>query len=209
MKKLIVALMVLSTLASCGKDNKVKSPAAPAVVTNPSTTVSTTDANGVALADKITNYTTQFGVGQIIYYGNYATWGQLVNNALPLNFKYTESTSTTTANGQNCETKWSIFTVCSYSSSTSSTSSLPVSRTVQSNNVNVASKQDELRAIINSRNPLIPIQISGTSYRIQATDGKQYVIDTRFPLQANPIGIRKTVDGQLKTEYLFNIVEAQ
>ncbi len=197
MKKLIVALVVLTTLVSCGKANKIDGVA---VGING---ITVDDTQGVSLGQKIDNYTTQFGHGQVMYYGYPQTWGFLVNSGLALKFKYTESTSTTSGNGQTCEKKWGIFYVCTYTTSSSTLTTLPISRTVLSNGVNVASKIAELKDIINRKNPVIPVQVSGTSYYIKTTDGRDHVIDTRYPLQANPIGV-KTAE---KTEYLFNITE--
>lgn len=190
MKKLIVALMVLSTLASCGKDNKVASPATTAATSPATTTVTTTDQVGVALAQKIDNYTTQFGLAQVNYY---TTIGQLANQGVAITYKYTKST----ASSAECEKKW-IFTVCSSSSSTSFNPE--VSRTVANSGVNVTTKINELKALINAKHPAYPIQVSGYVFYIVTTDNKQYAIDVRMPIQANPIGIRNADGTQ---EYMF------
>ena len=190
----------MAILASCGKKNEVSSTNAYGF------SPITSGVQGAAdLGAKIDTYPTSFGTGTVYYYGAQQTWGTLANTGLNLAYRYTKSTST--ASGSNCTLKWGIFYVCSYSS-TSSVSNVAESRVVYNNNVNITAKGNELKSIINSANPLIPITAQGTSYRIQTTDGKQYIIDTRYPIQAQPIGVSDaygTTNG--KTEYLYNITE--
>lgn len=197
MKRLLMPLMVLSMLISCGKDNKVSSAAPSTSVYNP---ITTTVQGASDLGAKIDNYSTQFGLQQVPYgyYGQYQTYGTIANSGINLVYRYTKSTSS--ASGSNCTIKWSIFYVCSTSSSFTGTS-VAESRQVFNNSVDITAKANELKAIINRANPLIPIMALGTSYRVQTLDGFQYVIDTRYPLQANPIGISSSAG----TEYLYNI----
>lgn len=172
MKKLLLSLMVLATLASCGKDNKVSSTTGNYNVTNPLVTgnVQATD-----LVNRINSYTTGFGEGQIV---------------------------TSAASNQTCGTKWGFINYC-YGSSGSNyaTTGLtwnalaaqqPNIRYYYSNqsivthsSVNIASKQTEL---INLLNSATSIQVSGTLYYIQVS-GAYYVIDTRYPIQANPSAV--------------------
>lgn len=210
MKKLIVALMVLTTLVSCGKDNKVASGAAAApVVTNPAITV--TDAAGIALGNQITSYTTGFGTARVLYYNNQYSIQQLVDNGVMMDLIYVKNTSTSTNVDPNCEKVLVIFTFCK--SSSSSSTALPTGAITRGvNDVTAAVKQDELRAIINNKNPLIAIQTStnpnygGTVYKIIAKDGKQYVIDTSHPLQANPVGIATPgANGTFSVEYFYTV----
>lgn len=192
MKNLIVALMVLSTLVSCGKENKVAAAAAATVVANPAATtaVTTTDQAGILLGQKIDNHTTQFGLAMVTYY---MSIGQLVNQqGAAVTFKYTKSAAT----APDCEKYW-IFSVCT--STQSSSSDQPVSRTVVSNTVLNTSKITELKTIINNRHALYPIQVSGYVFYIITKDNKQYAIDTRMPLQANPVGVSDSTG----TEYMF------
>ncbi len=197
MKKLILSFMVLASLVSCGKNNSVGSN------TNAyGSNAITTNVQGASqLGSLIDNYRTSFGTGQVYYYNNYQTYGTLANTGLNLGYHYTKSAPT--SSGSNCERKWGIFWICSYSSSSSSLSTANDSRKVSNNSVDILTKMNELKAIINSANPLIPIVASGASFRIVTTDGKQYVIDTRYPLQANPIGIMNSAG----TEYLYSITE--
>ncbi len=204
MKKLLLSLMVLATLASCGKDNKVSSGAAAAAA--PSTNAITiVDQTGIALGGMIDNHTSQFGTGMVYTTQGPTTLNNLAYGGVTLYYKYTKATAQTgtgSGNGYTCETKWKIFQVCSYSSSNTGTSTLTLSRNILHNSVDVNSKIAELKSIINSANPNIAIQVQGTSNLITLTDGRQFIIDTKYPLQANPIGIR---DAAGVTEYLFNI----
>ncbi len=194
MKKLLLSFMVLAVLGSCGKKNEVST-------NGYGFSPITTSVQGAAdLGSKIDNYPTQFGTGQLYYYGVTQTWGTLANTGLNLAYRYTKSTSS--ASGSNCTLKWGIIYVCS-SSSTTTTSNVAESRKVYNNTVDITAKGNELKAIINNANPLIPIQAQGTSYRVQTRDGKQYIIDTRYPIQSQPIGVMDTSG----TEYLYNITE--
>lgn len=199
MKNLLLGLLVLSALVSCGKKNSVASATVATVGTSP---ITIADARGVALGGLIDNYTTTFGTGQTLYYNNVFTYQQLINSAANLTLKYTKVATSATSSSNNCEKKW-IFYVCSYSNVSSGTAaSVTVSRTENTNAIDVNAKINQLKAIINSSKPLVGITVSGTSYYIISTDGKEYIIDTKYPLQANPIGIKDSTS----TEYLFNIV---
>ena len=199
MKTLLLSLLIISTLVACGKKNEVSS-TGNASASNP-ITVSVQYASDIG--SKIDNYTTQFGVGQVMYYGYPQTYQALVNTGLDLKYRYTKSTTTASGAGANCERKWSIFYVCSYSNTSTSGYGAQESRKVANNSVDILSKQNELKAIVNNVNPLIPIQTSGSMYMITTRDSKQYIIDTRYPLQSNPIGVSDTSG----TEYLYNITE--
>jgi hypothetical protein len=210
MNKLVLSLVVLSLLSSCGKNNKTGSNAAPpapapvAVVPVVTNAITSAVSGGVELGAKIDDYTNQFGVGQIYYYGQPQTWGTLANTGLELSYRYTKSaTPTGTSTDPNCVKKWLIFTVCSYSSmSSSSISDASVSRYLVNSSVNIEEKKNELKAYINNANPLIPISVIGTSHMFKTRDGKSYIIDTRYPIQANPIGV---VDTAGVNEYMFDI----
>lgn len=167
MKKLLLALMVMATLASCGKDNKVDSnPASTGfngTITNP---LVTNNSQAQALVSMIASPST-FGQGMI------------------------------STGNQNCGSKLGgFFTYCTYSTGSSSSTTwnqLVVSNpsivyrysngtTVRHSDVNVTTKQNELTALLNSATS---IQISG--YMAYVTVGATYyVIDVRYPIQANP-----------------------
>lgn len=197
MKKLLLSFMVLAVLGSCGKKNEVST-------NGYGFSPITTSVQGAAdLGAKIDNYQSQFGTGQLPYYGVTQTWGTLANTGLNLAYRYTKSTSTASGSGSNCTLKWGFILVCPFTSTTINMGNVAESRKVYNNSVDITAKGNELKAIINSANPLIPIQAQGTSYRVQTRDGKQYIIDTRYPLQAQPIGVADTSG----TEYLYNITE--
>lgn len=206
MKKLLLSLMVLATLASCGKDNKVASTAASTTSTSP-IQVTTADQNGISLGQKIDNHTTQFGVGvvQLNYYTR-ATYNQIIADSGSMRFHYTKSTQSVSGNGQNCEKKWGIFYICSSSYSSSTSTSVTESRSPfyseLVNNPGVDAKIAELKDIINNASTLYPIETDGYSYRIRTKNGKQYIINTLAPLLANPTGVMDTSGA---VEYLYKI----
>lgn len=197
MKKLLLPFMVLAVvLASCGKDNKVGG-------TGTQFSPITTNVQGASqLGQLIDNYTNTFGLGSTLYSGYPYTYKQIIDSGANIVYRYTKSTSTYSSSSPNCDKKWGIFYVCSYSNTTTPMPNVTESRPgVPNLSVDVHSKANELKSIINRANPLIPIQSSGYSYLITTNDGVQYIIDTRYPLQANPIGIRTST----YTEYLYNI----
>ena len=166
MKKLLLALMVMATLASCGKDNKVDSNGAVGFNGTVTNTLVTNNPQAQALVSMISN-PSSFGQGAI------STGGQ-----------------------QNCGTKWGFIYYCTSSSSGGSTmtwNQLVASKpsivyrysngtTVRHSDVNVTTKQNELASLLNSATA---IQISG--YMAYVTVGATYyVIDIRYPIQANP-----------------------
>jgi len=197
MKKLVVALMLVTlSLVSCGKNNSTNTnPNATAV--NPITNTAVSGAT--QLGSMIDNYTTSFGQSQssINYY---MSWAQLAYNGVNLSYHYTKSTASSSSN--NCTLKWGFIYVCSYSNSTSTTSGVTESRKVMNNEVAIATKQNELKGYIN--NAYAISQNGSTSYLIYLKDGRKVVLDTRYPLQAQPYGIQETSGA---TEYLYNIAQ--
>jgi hypothetical protein len=200
-KKTLLTLAMALLFSACGNDNKVGGGGGVGgpVGSNP---ITTTVYGASNLGSMIDNYTTQFGLGYVNYYGNpYYSFQLLANNAIPMTFKYTKSTSSGTT---NCKSTGGFisFSYCT-SWSGSGTSSLTVSRTVDSVSVDVIGKQNELKAIINSANPILPINNIGSMYFITTISGNRFVIDTAFPLQANPTAIYDKVGNT--TEYLFYV----
>lgn len=204
--------MILGSFASCGKSNSVPRNTLNVLrVTNTenplplSSSITSTVPGQSALGGMIDNYSTQFGTGRLYYGGNIQTWGTLSNTGLELAYRYTKSTANTSVVDQNCTKKWIFFTVCSSSSSsgTSVLSSTVVSRKVLNSTVDITTKINELKGYINNANPLITINVNGTSYMFKTKDGKSYVIDTSYPIQANPIVIMDSTG----TEYMFDIRE--
>ena len=199
MKKFLLSLMVLASLVSCGKDNKVSSSSG-----NGSSAITINDSSGNAanLGNYINQSETYFGNG---YATNYGTWNQVVAANPYYSFKYV---TTSYAGNANCSVKWSIFYVCT--SSSSGSGSMTISRSVVASSVDVGAKRAELAAIVNSAvnyNGVASIQVSqgsnGSIYYVQTTSGVKYAIDTRLPIQANPTGIQQT-NGQVEYFYGFS-----
>lgn len=180
MKKLIVTLMVLSALVSCGKTNAVGNSSV--FGTSPITVGGSTETQLGSMIDN-----NQFGTGYY-YYDTYA--GAIAKGASPIYDFGSYS------NASNCKTKWGGFLVICTSSGSSSTT---IVRTVNNRDVDLVTKKNELKAIINNRNY---IQSYGTSFYIRTNDGRAFVIDTRYPLQANPVTIQEA-DG--KGQVLVNV----
>lgn len=174
MKNLLIALVILSSLVSCGKKNTVGSNTGS--VTSPITV--TNNPTATSLGAMVTN--NQFGLGQATYY---ETWNQYVSHAPNTVYKY--GALNNSSSGTNpCHTVAYIFTVCT-SSSVTTTSSSTVTRSVVHSSVDLTAKQNELIAIINKTNQM---QSAGYGvYYILTTDGINYVIDTKYPIQANPV----------------------
>ncbi|MGZ3787513.1 MAG: hypothetical protein ACXVLQ_03270 [Bacteriovorax sp.] len=187
MKKLLVALMVLATFASCGKNNSVSSSP---LSTSP-LTVST--ANASSLASYITNYTTSFGSG---YTNSAMTWNQLIANQPNLTYYYYKEAISSLAPSNCSTTLWGFLNVCTTSSSSSSAT---LSRTVVNSSVNIVAKQNELIAILNKSRS---IQQSGTAFYVYTTDAKLYILDLKFPIQAQPV---QTQDSS-STEVFTNAI---
>ena len=191
MKKFLLSIMVLATLSSCGKDNKVSSGAAAAPpVINGYSNGHLTGPSLVAAQDliaKINNPAT-FGGGLVI-----TSYG---------------------SSNQNCGTKWGFINYC-YGSSGGGNYAITSgmtwnelaaqkpnlsyyyyygSQTVHSS-VNIATKQAELIQLLNTATAL---EVSGTLYYIRVTNAI-YVIDTRYPIQANPSAL-KVSQGE---DYLY------
>jgi hypothetical protein len=195
MKKFILALMVVTTLISCGKDNKVSS--GPVAGSEPLTGTAANDTSAVGLAALVDNYSTSFGLGQVFINNNNYTWNQVVTNSPNVNYKYGSYAASSAQS--NCDKKWGIFYVCS-SSSTSRSTPASVSRTVINSSVDITAKKIELKSIISRVSPYYPVQTSGYIYYIRTVEGVLYTFDVRLPIQANPSAVQQA-NGQ--TEYFL------
>jgi hypothetical protein len=202
MKKLIVALMLVTTVISCGKDNKVASGANSSA--NDTSAITISDNGGIQLGKMIDSYAAEFGSGTTYVnpYIGWKTWREVIALTSNLTYKYTKASYVTNSN-DNCDEKWGFIQVCTYKNSYDSSSAPTFSRSVNHAGVSVSAKQAELRDIINRASSLYPIQVVGTTYYIRTTDGYRYAIDTRLPIQANPTGIQKPNNGE--TEYLYGV----
>jgi hypothetical protein len=176
MKKLIVALMVFTSLVSCGKNNSVSSNS---LSTSPLTVSGAVESQLGSLIDN-----SSFGTGKATYY---ETWTQYIAHMPNVNYVY--GNVVPQAANSNCTTSGGFikFTWCSGSSSSTSTSTAVATRRVVNSSVDILAKRNELKAIINRRASLNQDNYTAGVYHIITTDNQYYVIDTRYPLQANPV----------------------
>lgn len=191
MKKLLLSLMVLATLASCGKDNKVSSGAAAATTTSPviNPVIANTPA-ATALISKIDNPTTAFGMGQ--------------------------STTAGSGQGANCKsTLWGLIDYCTYSSSGTTNGKTWNTLLAEQPNlqlyfvkngylktsgvsvgsIDVATKQAEIKSYLTTATD---IQTNGVQFLIVTPNGN-YMIDTRYSIKMNPSAIQ----SYYETEYFY------
>ena len=196
MKKFIVALMVVTSLVSCGKNNSVGSSGLSA---NPLTVSGQTESSLGSIIDS-----NQFGTGYMYVGGYQETFQQLISAGANLTYKYSSAANTTTGtNAPHCATIGGIPILCASVtgwSSTTTVSTAPIVRTVQNSSVDLLAKKNELKAILNRR--LGVTQYTYTIYAITTNDFKTYTIDTALPMQANPV---QTVDAQGNREYFNGI----
>jgi hypothetical protein len=199
MKKLVVALMVLTTLASCGKNNTVGS-TVPS--TNPLTVAGPIETSLGSIIDN-----NQFGTG--LYYlsnGYRDTYKRFIETGANFTYKYSAAANVVTSNtSSNCTTIL-LIPICGYVTGyrSSTTGNLdPITRTVANSSVNLIDKQNELKAILNSRMLGGIQQVSYSVFIIVSNNGKTYIIDTALPIQANPV--QQTNSAGAK-EYLSIVV---
>ena len=170
MKKLLLSLMVLATLTSCGKNNTVSSaaPAGTIGITNPLVTGSTQAQTLIAAI----NNPAAFGQGAVPVSGS----GQTCKNWGILQYCYSSS-SGSTAGTQT----WNQLIAANPGLTYLYTNGL----TVRNSDVVVATKQAELVALLNSATN---IEINGYAYIITTAAGK-YAIDIRYPIQLQPSAV--------------------
>jgi hypothetical protein len=148
----------------------------------------------IDLISMVKNYSTEFGLKGVNYNGKiHYKLQDLIENSIGVKFKYTKTEST------KCTNKAFGITFCH----TVQVGDLVESRNVESLSVDILSKQNELKTIINNVNPELPITQNGTMTFITTNNGNRYVIDTSYPLQANPTAIYDKVSNT--TEYLFYV----
>lgn len=177
MKNLFVGLLILSSLASCGKSNTVggssAAPLAAAAAVSPLTVTGTVETQLAQIVDA-----NQFGLGQA---GYSESWAQYIARLPDTTYNY--GTYTAGQNDPNCKTYLVIIQVCSSSSFSNST--VAVTRSVKNSSVLVPTKQNEIKAIINRRSM---VQSAGNGvFYIKTTDNNMYIIDQKLPIQANPV----------------------
>ncbi len=179
MKKLLLALLVLASLASCGKNNSVGSSTS-AVGTSGLSTSGIDQSGRVPLSTYISNINNNG-----------------FNAAVADNEIYRFYTSSSSGNG--CTVKWGFLTVCTGSSSSGGTYSTV---NVVHSSENLAAKKTELINIIaqayaysNSSDKL--------QLYVQAANGDVYTIDFRVPMSANPV-VKRTSAGLVYFDYSFS-----
>lgn len=83
MKKLLLGLVVLASLVSCGKDNKVSSTS---TTTSLSNSLLTNNSYATDLANRISGYTTGFGEGYIS--NGSTTWNAVIAATPTITYQY-------------------------------------------------------------------------------------------------------------------------
>lgn len=174
MKNLLLSLVVLASLVSCGKDNKVSSGANATQLTNPIMVGNTT---AQVLITQLDNPTAGFGNGLVADY----TSNQTCKNWGIFNYCYSSTTGTaaTGARTWNTIVAANPNTVYYYTNGTT---------TVHSQ-IAVVTKQNEIRAILNSASSIQVQALQGGNVYYVTVAGGYYVIDTRYPLQVNPSAV--------------------
>lgn len=186
MKKIIVALMVLSTVVSCGKNGNV---VGAAISANPLTVSGQTESSLGSMIDN-----DQFGTGAYRLSNGYSdSFKRFIDTGANFTYSYSSKTNTDSVTGNNCRTYLSgFYTYCppsitSYSTMTVDTS--PVTATRLNSTVILLDKKNQLKDLINRR-ILGGVQSVGNSkFIIMTSDGNKYVIDTSAPMQANPVEV--------------------
>jgi hypothetical protein len=197
MKKLLIALVILSSLVSCGKKNVAGS------TSSLTSAITLNDSVAQNLGSQIDNSATTFGAGQAGYSG--MTWNQVLAGtyyqpAKNLTYQYVTSAAQT---ANNCveKTGWFGIKYWDCSPGSNNVSNPTITRTVVNNTVDLAVKRSELKAIINSATAGSLINSNNTIYTIRnASTGIVYTIDLRYPMQANPTSVQQA-NGQ--TEYFY------
>lgn len=173
MKNFLLALLVLASLASCGKNNKVGgttigSVGPGTIATSPIATVNTAPGFQTLAAAVVNN---SFGAQYANYY-NY----------------YTEFKFGTVTN--NCVTKDGWFGI-DYQSCSSATSN-PVTQIM--GQIVIATKQAELNTILSKS--VVFQQYGANLYSVRTSDNHTYQIRTDLPIQANPVYDLNNADGK-------------
>jgi hypothetical protein len=186
MKKIFMALVILSSLVSCGKSNTVGDPAVVSASAS-AITITTLPAGSQQIANQLGTIVNnnQFGTGIVYTYTN--PYGELFSQYVTHapNTTYSYGALATAAQTSNCKTVAYIFTYCSTGLTTTSNTSVAVTRTVIHSAVDLTAKQNEIIAIINKTNQIV--QLGNGVYQILTTDNINYFIDTKYPIQANPV----------------------
>ncbi len=181
MKKLLISMIVLASLVSCGKDNKVSSTNSTLNYSNPYLSGNTqAQTYAQALIAQINNPSTNFGNGVIGANSANQTCDSKLYGLISWCYTtYSNSSNSQTWN-QLTASKPGLVYVYNYS------------QPVVHSSVNVSTKQSSLISLLNSATNVTMTAVSGGNvYYIQTSAGV-YVIDTRYPIQANPSAYQTT-----------------
>ncbi len=194
MKKLVVSLVVLLSIASCGKNNSVSSSAVTNAVGSSTAITASVDQYGRV---PLTNYITDI---------NNNAFG--VAHADTETFRFLNYTGSAASNGCTVKTVlggfFSYYSCSSSSTSTSSNYGSYDTVNVVHSTQDLTSKKNELQAIINQA-----FQYSNSSDRrqlfIRTINGDVYTIDFRVPMSANPVVKFTATTGVTRTfDYSFS-----
>jgi len=189
MKKLLLALVILSTLVSCGKKNTV------GTVTN-SGIINAISASTQVESDFLTRVNgNQFAVNAT-YYGE--PLAQAIARGANPQYRYA-NVAAPQAGTQNCHTVLVIFTACGGYSSTSM-QTLTITRTVSHTSLSVVDQQNKLISIFNKKQS---VSFDGRYFRIFTNDNKTYYFDTALAIQAQPTS---TYNADGSGEVFFNVI---
>jgi hypothetical protein len=194
MKNLLIALVVLSSLVSCGKNSVGKTAAGYSAL-------SVTGPTETQLATIVAN--NQFGTRYSYTYNE--TFAQAIAQGANPSYSYVainsySSAAKTTPPG--CH--WaSIILICNnFSNNYATGGQTGLARgPIANNSLSVVGQQNLIMNLINSRTSIYQGQMPGTFY-ITTVAGTQYVIDTNYPIQANPV---QTITSAGTGEYIVPI----
>lgn len=168
MKKLLLAILVVTSLVSCGKNNSTNSGAAAAagtIATSPISTINTNPSFQTLASAVVAN---SFNAQYSNYYTEYR-FGNMTNT---------------------CVTKDGWFGIDYQSCSSSVTNQV----TVIHGQVVIATKQAELNAIL--AKAVVFQAVSGTYFVVRTSDNYTYHIRTDYPIQANPVYSLNNADSK-------------
>jgi len=191
MKKLIVALMVLSTFASCGKNNSVSQG------TN-------TIGSSTAMSAPIDQYGRVPLVNYITDVNNNAFGAARADSETLRFLNYTGGSS-----GNGCTLKIALGFIPYYSCSNSYSNSSNAYGNYDTVNVvhsteNLSSKKNELLSIINQAYQYYNSADRKQLY-VKVSNGDEYTIDYRVPMSANPVVKYSASNGTTRTfDYSFS-----
>ncbi len=113
---------------------------------------------------------------------DYLTWSQLIMDNPSIRYQYSFVKTSPMAKVIREE----FSGECSYPAK----SDTAISKIVVNSNVDLVAKKNELKDMIKSGKRFMLIN-HGSSFYIKSPDGKILTIDTRYPLEANPVSVQE------------------